>query len=102
MSDGAVYTSDGKVYASNEDQEENIYQGEPSEYTNLGSDFNKGLCECCDDCNLCLCSFCCPCVQFGDTVERLRRREDRTDTVRRMLPLGGQPFNCLIYAFLCL
>jgi Cys-rich protein (TIGR01571 family) len=29
------------------------------------NDFQEGLCGCFDDCNICLCSFCCPCIQFG-------------------------------------
>eukprot|EP01090_Pellita_catalonica_P017438 TRINITY_DN5263_c0_g1_i1.p1 TRINITY_DN5263_c0_g1~~TRINITY_DN5263_c0_g1_i1.p1 ORF type:complete len:116 (+),score=2.73 TRINITY_DN5263_c0_g1_i1:78-425(+) len=29
------------------------------------ADFNEGLCECFNDCEICLCSFCFPCVQVG-------------------------------------
>lgn len=34
-----------------------------------GADFESGLCDCCSDCDICLCSFCCPCIQFGRNVE---------------------------------
>jgi hypothetical protein len=29
------------------------------------NDFEYGLCLCCADCDVCLCAWCCPCVQFG-------------------------------------
>jgi Cys-rich protein (TIGR01571 family) len=29
------------------------------------NDFEYGLCSCCADCDVCLCAWCCPCVQFG-------------------------------------
>jgi len=64
------------------------------------SDFPTGLCACCEDCNVCMCSFCCPCIQFGENVAVLVRQG--SPKVRSMLPIGGAASNTLIYAFLCL
>jgi Cys-rich protein (TIGR01571 family) len=34
-------------------------------------DFQKGLCDCFDDCGICFCSFFCPCIQFGKNMHAL-------------------------------
>jgi len=35
----------------------------------MGHDWNASLCGCFDDCESCMCSYFCPCVQFGRNME---------------------------------
>jgi Cys-rich protein (TIGR01571 family) len=43
--------------------------------TTADSDFEYGLCSCCADCEVCLCAWCCPCVQFGRNCADLSQDE---------------------------
>mmetsp|Transcript_200 Transcript_200/g.233 ORF Transcript_200/g.233 Transcript_200/m.233 type:complete len:115 (+) Transcript_200:39-383(+) len=54
------------------------------------TDFDKGLCDCFDDCEICLCSFCCPCIQFGRNMENLQSDANPTSDCCAC---------CLIYYF---
>ena len=62
------------------------------------SDFKAGLCGCCEDCNICLCSFCCPCVQFGKNVHAMH--ESGGSDEKDLSPISGVFPNCLIYCIL--
>jgi len=39
-------------------------------------DFEHGLCSCFQDCNICLLSFCCPCIQYGNNWKKLSSNSD--------------------------
>jgi len=47
--------------------------------------FSSGLCDCFSDCDICICAFCCPCVQFGLNVTKHET----------MFPCGGGIICCL-------
>lgn len=36
---------------------------------NSTKEWSSGLCSCCDDCGICVLSFCCPCIQYGMSTE---------------------------------
>jgi len=61
----------------------------------VSTDFAGGVCSCLSDINTCLCSFICPCIQFGLNAAELHRR-----TGRDGLCCGGSAVGACIGCFL--
>jgi len=49
-------------------------------YTFVDQNFAGGLCGCFSDLSTCLCSFCCPWIQFGLNAAELNRRKSHNDS----------------------
>lgn len=60
--------------------------------------FKAGLFDCFDDINICLCSFCCPCIQFGRNVENLHKYGD--DDIKEFTPFYNRWHNCALFTCL--
>jgi Cys-rich protein (TIGR01571 family) len=61
-------------------------------------DFDSSLFGCFEDCNICLCSFFCGCVQFAKNVEVLHERGEKA---KEGTPLHNFWANCIVYFCLC-
>jgi len=58
-------------------------------------DFSTGLFSCCDDgCGACCKAFFCPCILFGETMEKLAATTDN-------VYIKDKNPNCILYAALC-
>ncbi|KAH9993559.1 PLAC8 family-domain-containing protein [Russula vinacea] len=60
-------------------------------------DWSHGLCDCFGRCTLCLWSWCCPCIVYTKSRQRVRHLQNHGTR----LATGGDPVDCQCWCYVC-